>query len=200
MPAPASPAPRSIARAAAVIRLGFGALCGLAVIACSPSLNWRQVTIDGSVQALFPCRTETRSRSGVPLGGSSWTMVQTSCGTQGMTFAVVAVQVSAGTDRTAVGRALAAAAAANVSGELLAVAGGGESPAARASGASRYAVEGQRSDGEPVRVELLVLTDRPGFVYQAAVVGRTPAQAVVESFFGEFADSVRRAARAVGSS
>lgn len=198
-----------LARAASVriasrelgFRVAVAAFCGLALAACSPALNWRQVTIDGSVQALFPCRTETRSRSGVPLEGRTWTMVQTSCEMEGMTFAVVAVQVPAGTDRVAVGRAMAAAAAANVSGQLQRGAAAGEGPRNQAgsSEALRHVVDGRRSDGERVRVELLVMTDRPGFVYQAAVVGRTTAHAAVESFFREFADAAGRAARAGGS-
>jgi len=58
-----------------------------ALTGCAPTLDWREVRVDGgSLTALFPCRPERRVRDLV-LAGAPLRMEMTSCAVAGTTFA-----------------------------------------------------------------------------------------------------------------
>jgi hypothetical protein len=66
----------------------FAALSLLALSACYPTFNWRELRLEGTpLQALLPCKAETAERT-VPLGGVSTVLHMHSCKTSGLTFAL----------------------------------------------------------------------------------------------------------------
>ena len=72
-----SPSPKRVSWSVTLAVLG-GTACAL-LAACNPSLNWREVrTKEGSLLALFPCKTEASSRK-VSLGGQEVEMMLNSC-------------------------------------------------------------------------------------------------------------------------
>ncbi|MCU0926082.1 MAG: hypothetical protein MUF44_08585 [Hydrogenophaga sp.] len=65
------------------------ALAGLLALgACSPTFNWRELRLDGTpLQALMPCKPESATRP-VPLAGTPTELHMHSCKTGGLRFAV----------------------------------------------------------------------------------------------------------------
>lgn len=62
-------------------------LLGLA--GCSPSLNWREVRMNGtSLVALMPCKPETVSRTIPFVGGKTRTLSMATCEAEGATYAL----------------------------------------------------------------------------------------------------------------
>lgn len=70
-------------------RVGCGtALCAALFAACTPSLNWRTVTLPGAMlEATLPCRPETAARP-VQWAGHGLSLSVTGCQVQGVLFAV----------------------------------------------------------------------------------------------------------------
>lgn len=65
---------------------GLAAL--LALGACSPTFNWRELRLDGTpLQALMPCKPESATRA-LPLAGTPTALHMHSCETGGLRFAV----------------------------------------------------------------------------------------------------------------
>jgi len=158
------------------------AWAALALVSCSPALNWREVRPEGSdLVAMFPCKPDRFVRQ-VPLAGSRVEMQLVSCAVDGVSYAVVHARVA---DPMQVGPALDAlrsAAAANIGGQAasqvpFSVVGMTPNPHA-----VRFSAEGQAADGTPVREQAGVFA-RGLQVYQATVVGpRLDAQGT-ETFF-----------------
>ena len=72
------------------------ALAALGLLACTPSLNWRQVSLaPSSAIALLPCKPDRTTRS-VPLGGVPTELTVAGCDTGGATFALMAATLPAG--------------------------------------------------------------------------------------------------------
>ena len=72
------------------------ALAALGLTACTPSLNWRQVSLaPSSAIALLPCKPDRTTRS-VPLGGVPTELTVAGCDTGGATFALMAATLPAG--------------------------------------------------------------------------------------------------------
>lgn len=73
----------------------------LALAACSPTHNWREIRPAGSpLLALMPCKPDQAERP-APLGDTPVTLHMLSCEAGGLTFAVAWAEL-AGTDRPAV--------------------------------------------------------------------------------------------------
>ena len=72
-------------------RLTFLAACTtswMALIACNPALNWRDVQLENSrLSLLMPCKPD-KAKKTVPLGGQPTTLTMTGCDAGGATFAV----------------------------------------------------------------------------------------------------------------
>lgn len=69
-------------------RWSFAALALLALSACYPTFNWRELPPEGTpLQALLPCKPETAERT-VPLGGAPTVLHMHSCKASGLTFAL----------------------------------------------------------------------------------------------------------------
>ena len=65
-------------------------LACLAAVACTPSLNWREVLL-GSLSTLLPCKPDRATRS-VPLAGKTVPMEMAGCEAGGAMFAVSRIQ------------------------------------------------------------------------------------------------------------
>ena len=161
-------------------RLSGLLLCML--VACSPSLDWRQVRPEGwGLVASWPCRPTLQARS-VPLAGPAVELGLLSCTADGHRFAIASADVA---DPARVGpalKALAAAAQANVQGVVEAdrvalVPGMTPQPAAR-----WRRVQGRLPDGQPVREQVLVFAQGMR-VFQATLVGPVADDALAKTFF-----------------
>ncbi|MGE0100163.1 MAG: hypothetical protein AB7S86_17620 [Hydrogenophaga sp.] len=76
-----------------VCRLSTGLIAVLALSACSPTFNWRELRPQGTpLKVLMPCKPEHASRT-VPLAGSGTEMHLHSCDTGGLSFAVAWVDL-----------------------------------------------------------------------------------------------------------
>ena len=169
-------------RAGAPTRAG---LCGLLLgmlVACSPTLDWRQVRPEGwGLVASWPCRPTLQARS-VPLAGPAVELGLLSCSAGDHRFAIASADVA---DPARVGpalKALAAAAQANVQGVVEAervalVPGMTPQPAAR-----WWRVQGRLPDGQPVREQVLVFAQGMR-VFQATLVGPVADDTLAHTFF-----------------
>ena len=158
-------------------------LACLAILAgCTPSLDWRELNVEGSgVSALFPCRPENRVRQ-VSLAGMAVQMHLASCTASGSNFALS--HLDAG-DPVKAGLALEqlqSLTAANMGGTSTVtgpcnVPGMTPSPLAR-----RLAVKGVRGDGAAIEAEAIYFS-RGSFVYQATLVGSHVDKEAADTFF-----------------
>lgn len=156
---------------------------GLALGACTPVLDWRELhpADSAGVVALMPCRAVGQQRELV-LAGRLVHMTLHVCDAAGRTWALALADVAdpAVVDASLV--ALGAAAAANVgasSAQLLplAVSGATPQPASR-----RQRLVGRRPDGLPIALESAVFS-RGTHVFQATVLGKTVDKGDAETFF-----------------
>lgn len=170
----------------------LGALSALAVAACSPSLNWREVAVGSEAVLLFPCKVEQRQRQGVPLDSVRYTMVQASCQAEGMTFAVTSLDLRSASPAAdppppaLVVERLARATAANIGGVLPPQAPASSTPSTAVGVDRRTRVEGRLAPDQPVTVEARIRVLGP-WVIQAAVVGTRPDPQAVETFLDSLA-------------
>jgi hypothetical protein len=152
-----------------------------ALVACSPTLDWREVRVGAdALVAHFPCRPERRIRD-VPVAGARVRMEMIACSAEGSTFAAshFSVQEPAGVSAAIEG--LKAAAVANVSGaspQSGPFQVRGMTPNAAAA---RLSVVGQLPDGGAVRLHA-VFFSRGLHVYQLSVLGPAPSDAAIDTF------------------
>ena len=74
---------------------------GLVLSACSPSQNWREVTLEGtSLKAQLPCKPDRTTRS-VPLGGVPVDLQVVGCESGSAIVAVMTAPLQAGADANA---------------------------------------------------------------------------------------------------
>ena len=162
-------------------------LLPLVVAACSPAQDWRQLQPEDSGVALqFPCKPVSHARE-VTLDGAPLRLTLHAC-TAGddATYALAVADVS---DPARVGPALQAlldSTAGNVGAATrrplpLAVRGATPNPLAQ-----RVAMDGTRSDGEPVQMQVAVFT-KGTRVMQATVLGRRIDADAADTFFGALA-------------
>ncbi len=155
----------------------------LALAACSPSLDWREVRLEGSAaRVLLPCKPGPMARE-VRLAGAPVRLLLQACSAGGQTWALAAADVA---DPGRVGPALEAlrsAALANL-GAGAPVALPLNVPGATPNAASSRALaSGRLPDGAAVQVQVAVF-GYGTWVFQATVLGaQLPADAV-DTFFG----------------
>ncbi|MCM5678522.1 hypothetical protein M8A51_03135 [Schlegelella sp. S2-27] len=158
------------------------ALTGVALAACSPALDWRQVRPeDAGIEALFPCKPLTHART-VPLAGQPTRMMLHACSRGGLTFALTHAELQDPARVTPALGELRAAAAANLDGTERVV-GAMQVPGMTPNPqALRLEVQGRRPDGSPL-VQQVALFTKGTRVYQASVIGTRLPQEAVDSFF-----------------
>lgn len=152
--------------------------------ACTPTLDWRDVRLEGSgLQALFPCKPAVHARQ-VALAALSVEMTLYACSAGGATYAVGFADIG---DVQRVEPALAqlwAAAAGNIDAT-----GAHAAAPLRIEGMTPHAQAGRRafagglSDGQQVQEQAAVFA-RGTRVYQVTMVGPQLDVDAIEMFFG----------------
>lgn len=157
-------------------------LIGAVMLACTPTLDWREVRPEGSgALLLFPCKPKSLARI-TTLARSGVTMTMLSCDVSGMTFALSHAELG---DPSRVAPALIelrSALAANLGANAVRSAAfelAGMTPNPQAM---RIRFSGRLPDGTPVAEEA-VLFVRGTRVYQAAVLGARVDEGAVRTFF-----------------
>ena len=168
-------------------RLGLAVL-PMAIVACAPSLDWREARPDGSgATMLFPCRPSGRERV-VRLADAQVPMQQHSCTAAGATFSLIVAEAGTLERVTPLLAALRAQATANVSGQAT------PQPLPAISGATfsaqsvRLRIDGKLPDGRPV-VEHAAFFVRGTRLYQATVIGK--GEPVGAEALDNFFDAIR---------
>ena len=159
----------------------IAALAAVCTAACAPALDWREFVPEGSgISVSFPCRPDRHVRA-VVLAGVRMQMQMLSCNAGDATFALAFADVA---DPTQIGTTLAelrAAAVGNLSGGTAQAAPlqiRGMTPNAQTG---RLSVAGRLPDGAAVQEHAAFFT-RGLRVYQATVIGASPAAQAVETF------------------
>ena len=162
------------------------ALLLLALPACAPPLDWREVRIDpGGLVAAFPCRPQRQERD-VSLLARKLRMQMASCSDAGLTYAVSWLDVDDPAAMRPALEALRHAAAANLGSadaapQPFAVRGMTPNDAA-----ARIAVSGTLPNGHAVQ-EHAAFFARGLRAYQATLLGPSPGAAAVDGFFAGLA-------------
>lgn len=157
-------------------------LIPVALGACSPALDWRQVRPEGwGLQATMPCRPDQQQRQ-VALAGAPVALSLVVCSTEGHSFALASADVGDPARVAPALQALLQAAQANVQGQVLA-----EQPAAVPgmtphAGAVRRQLAGRMPDGRVVREQVQVFAHGLR-VFQATVVGPEAGPSQAGPFF-----------------
>lgn len=153
------------------------------LVACSPTLDWRQARPEGAaLVVLLPCKPERRSRE-VVLGDAPAKLEVLACSADGTTWGLSTAELGDAGRVAAALAALRAARVANLEGRET------EARAARIDGMSaeppplRLRVEGRRPDGETV-TEHSLLFARGTQVFHAVALGGRPSAEALETFFG----------------
>jgi hypothetical protein len=159
------------------LKVGVFAFLVLSVIACSPALNWRKVSIS-SMTVMLPCKPDTAERL-VPFVGATLPLQMAGCEADGALFA--ASHVEALTPATAAAiqqewqqQALASMQATSYSPLRLPV-------PAWADRAMQLQASGRAQDGASIKADLRWLV-RGSHVYHLAVYGPTLNDTLTELF------------------
>ena len=164
------------------------ALAALGLLACTPSLNWRQVSLaPSSAIALLPCKPDRTTRS-VPLGGVPTDLTVAGCDTGGATFALMAATLPAGraADEVLAGWQQATLANMRVSGTPA------RQPFHPPKGlplahAQRVVAQGQQADGRSVTAQAVWTARTAGDggteLLHAVMYAERPQPAVADAFF-----------------
>ena len=160
----------------------------IALAACTPALNWREVPLPPtSAVALLPCKPDHAERT-VPLGGAPTVLSVTGCEAGGATFAVMVAKLPAGRapDEVLAGwqQATLANMHASAAPQRQAFHPPGGLPLAHAQ---RLVAAGQQADGRPVAAQA-VWTARAAEgggteLLHAVMYAPRPQPAAADAFF-----------------
>jgi hypothetical protein len=162
------------------------ALAGLLALgACSPTFNWRELRLDGTpLQALMPCKPESATRP-APLAGQPVELHMHSCKAGGLRFAVAWADVGSAAQ---VPVAIAAWRSASLQAIRVADSAPGDAVqpwsvrVAGAPAALGVSAQGQDPQGQPVQTRAAYFAQGTQ-VFQAAVYGAKLPDEAVEAFF-----------------
>jgi len=156
----------------------------LALAACSPALNWREVRPDNTrLNLLLPCKPD-KAQKKVPLGGPETTLSMLGCDAAGATFAVAVADLGDAAQAAPVlalwqELTLANMKAAPGTRQLLPL----QIPGASAGlPAVRVLAQGQRADGTAVSGQAVYFS-QGSQVFQVVVYAPRIAPEVAETFF-----------------
>jgi len=159
-------------------------LSALALAACSPTFNWREVRPEGSsLSLLLPCKPDKAEKI-VPLGGQPTTLSMLGCDADGATFAVAMADVGDAARAAQVlaqwqDLTLANMKAAPASRQPLPLNVPGASPGAPAS---RLQAQGQRADGTVVSGQAAYFA-KGSQLFQVVMYAPHITPEVAETFF-----------------
>lgn len=158
------------------------AAVALALAACSPTLNWRDVRPEGtSLSLLLPCKPDKAEKQ-VPLGGEPTMLRMLGCDAGGLTFAISAADVGDGAEAPAILLAWQQLTLTNMKAakadttKSLKLAGATGAPAVWVK------ANGQRVDGTPV-VGHAAYFSQGATVFQAVIYGADVKPEVAETYF-----------------
>jgi hypothetical protein len=164
----------------------------LALAACSPALNWREVRLDNTpLSLLLPCKPD-KAEKVVPLGGQPVTLRMWGCDAAGATFAVAVADLgdparaapvlAQWQDLTLVHmKAGPVGADAGTSQRLpLKLPGAADPPAP-----VRVVAQGQRADASPVQGQAAYFA-QGAQVFQAVMYAKDISPEAAETFFSSF--------------
>lgn len=164
-------------------------LAPLALLACTPTLNWRELRDFGSSATLMlPCKPERTTRS-VPLGGVSTPLDVAGCATGGVTFALMSAALPAGQSPDEVLAGWQQATLANMQADASSV----QRNAFRPHGglplaqAQRLAARGQQADGRAIQLRAIWAAhsraDGGTELLHAVMYAAQPKDDVADAFF-----------------
>ncbi len=132
----------------------FLTIVTVALTACSPEQNWRQITFESTaLRAQLPCKPDRTTRE-VPLGGVPVQLAVAGCESGGAMLAVMTAALPAGTDAQAVLQGWQQATLANLQAQAPAQTAPWQRPGLLPlASAHRIQAEGRRADGQPVRAQ-----------------------------------------------
>jgi len=158
------------------------ALTAVAVLSCSPALDWRDVHPEGSgATVLFPCKPASRARNAT-VAGQRVKLTLVSCEVDGVTFALSHADLGDPSRVTTALIELRLALAGNVGTSdvrLAALEVAGMTPDPHAA---RVWLTGRRPDGTPVQ-EQAALIARGTRVFQVVVLGTRIDDGAASVFF-----------------
>ncbi len=175
---------RGVGRTGARLRgVGLSTGCVLAaLLACSPTLNWRDVRPAGSaVRATLPCKPDAAQRM-VGLAGQSVELNMLSCDVGDLTFAMASLRAPPGVPTQTVVDAWQQASAASLkvpTGQVQPWVPELRLPPAAAMVVSGWQATGARPDGRAVKAHVFTLS-RDGEVVQLAVYGPVAAAVLAQ--------------------
>ncbi|MBA2965602.1 MULTISPECIES: hypothetical protein [Ramlibacter] len=157
-------------------------LCSMALAACSPTFNWRDVRIEpAGLRATLPCKPEQGARR-VPLAGRAVEMAGLGCDAGGATFAILHADLG---DPALAGEALAQwnrATLANMKAGVPRASAFVPPGAVPLPASLRVVATGQRADGSAVQGEAAYFV-RGSRVVQAVVYADELKPQWVQPFF-----------------
>lgn len=172
-----------------------GLIVSALLIACSPTFNWREVSISGDLTALLPCKPDRATRE-LPLGdaggGSASTagvmsLEMAGCPAGGATFAVAQAQAGSPAQAAAWLTAWQAATRAQWPGAQIVEGVANVPRAATAPMPLRFDISAVGPDGRATQAHVVwfARAGRSGSValYQAMVLGQPSASDAAEAFF-----------------
>jgi hypothetical protein len=163
-------------------RILLAAALLIAVVACTPTLNWRDTRPEGSgVAMLFPCRPDGHERT-IRVAGDPLRMQMHSCRAAGAAFSLAFVDAPGAARVTPLLAEMRAAAAAHVSGTVAvrAMVVPGATPNEQSA---LVRIEGRLPDGRAV-VEHAAFFVKGLRLYQATALGESLTADALETFFG----------------
>jgi hypothetical protein len=151
------------------------------LLACTPSLNWREARPPGSgVAMLFPCRPNQQERA-IRIAGAAQRVQMHSCSAAGAAFSLVFANVAEPAGVTPLLAALRAAAQANLGGaetvRPLVLVGATPNPQS-----ALVRIDGRLPDGRRV-VEHTAFFARGLRVYQVTALGESLDAETIDTFF-----------------
>ena len=163
----------------------MGVLC-----ACTPELNWREVSLGGDARASFPCRPQSDTRALV-LAGQPVQMQLKACEAQGVLWAVSSAEVTDAIHATAALVELQRTLVSNLQGdETAAPAGAAASQPLDPGARRRIQILGKHADGSALPVRAAFVS-KGNHVYQLVVLPRAGARLPIEDAQGYFFDNLR---------
>lgn len=179
---PGGPGPDTARR---VRRLGaWASVVAVALMACSPVLDWREARPAEGLSVLFPCKPDQFTRQ-VPIAGAPQAMTLWSCSAGDLTFAVSRVEAAEPARVPVLLQALRTALSANLGGktaaemrvEEAAVPGATPHPLSQ-----RLVLRGRRDDGTSIEAQGQFFCHGMR-VFQATVIGSRLEPQALETFF-----------------
>jgi hypothetical protein len=166
-------------------RPALAAAATLALAACSPTFNWREVPIaDDGLVVLLPCKADRADRA-LPLGAESVQVDMAGCETGGATFAVAHASAGSSAQAEAWLAAWRAAMRSQLADAQVTEGAAALQRATLAPAPARLDAQPAQKGAAPVQVLWFAQSQKDGSValYQATVLGRPSSPEAAKTFF-----------------